>query len=577
MYQYFSRLTNLISCRPCVLANRVFFQIVGPDAARFLQGLIAQDIRLLLAPPLQKKLLDLDPRHARPVDPPVPIRMPDPLRPASSIACLFMNTHGRVFADGLLFNLEPSPKGTKNPVFLLDCDASAKDKLTSYFRRHKLRSKIQIEDVTSFTGAVQLLPPERVHFHTARTGMEISDWLFEWLHNSTNTLHSERVLREISYCATDPRYWRLGFRLICQHKLPFPSNPKFPCQDRPSPLRSASPLKTQTIQSDPVTDSDSLSYPSLQHASSPLERNLPADYGLHRLILGILEGGVELSGREGAAGKEKEKEKSGAASAGKKDDQDGALPFNANMDLLGFVSLQKGCYLGQELTARSFHSGVLRKRLFSVIIPRESDVFDLSNIPPSLPVPPTAICLDEYPECPTAFRNLLVPAQAHAEKKGEEESLPEVPMSDLKPVCPPVLGRRIIIVARESVTADAAAGGVSAYSRRRESKASSEGRASGDSSGDAGEVREVEVAEVLAYMGNVGIAQVSLPRRTKAFKAMSETGMKSREDCLSAFSILNDLELFVKGTGVRVLLRAPPYVSDGNGSALAPLGLYAGV
>uniref|UniRef100_A0A8R1E0J1 CAF17 C-terminal domain-containing protein n=1 Tax=Caenorhabditis japonica TaxID=281687 RepID=A0A8R1E0J1_CAEJA len=39
------------------------------------------------------------------------------------------------------------------------------------------------------------------------------------------------------------------------------------------------------------------------------------------------------------------------------------LPFQANGDLLNMVALDKGCYIGQELTARTAHTGVIRRRI----------------------------------------------------------------------------------------------------------------------------------------------------------------------------------------------------------------------
>lgn len=42
------------------------------------------------------------------------------------------------------------------------------------------------------------------------------------------------------------------------------------------------------------------------------------------------------------------------------------LKFNIQVDIPYWfiaVSFTKGCYIGQELTARSFHTGVIRKRL----------------------------------------------------------------------------------------------------------------------------------------------------------------------------------------------------------------------
>ncbi|GAA5843400.1 hypothetical protein JCM11251_002469 [Rhodosporidiobolus azoricus] len=73
-----------------------------------------------------------------------------------------------------------------------------------------------------------------------------------------------------------------------------------------------------------------------------------------------------------------------------------ALPLEANFDFLNGVDYRKGCYVGQELTARTHHKGVVRKRgvVFRLFregedVPTEPLPFSTMTPYPSLfPLPP---------------------------------------------------------------------------------------------------------------------------------------------------------------------------------------------
>ncbi|GAA5910555.1 hypothetical protein JCM6882_008556 [Rhodosporidiobolus microsporus] len=73
-----------------------------------------------------------------------------------------------------------------------------------------------------------------------------------------------------------------------------------------------------------------------------------------------------------------------------------ALPLEANFDFLNGVDYRKGCYVGQELTARTHHKGVVRKRGVVFRLFREGEDIPTEPLPspsllpyPSLfPLPP---------------------------------------------------------------------------------------------------------------------------------------------------------------------------------------------
>ncbi len=42
--------------------------------------------------------------------------------------------------------------------------------------------------------------------------------------------------------------------------------------------------------------------------------------------------------------------------------------MNCNIDIMGGIDFKKGCYIGQELTIRTHHTGVVRRRILPVML-----------------------------------------------------------------------------------------------------------------------------------------------------------------------------------------------------------------
>ncbi len=53
-----------------------------------------------------------------------------------------------------------------------------------------------------------------------------------------------------------------------------------------------------------------------------------------------------------------------------------AIPLEYNLDWLGAISYNKGCYVGQELVARTHHRGTIRKRIMPIMLSKEEGSFD---------------------------------------------------------------------------------------------------------------------------------------------------------------------------------------------------------
>ncbi|KAI0036503.1 hypothetical protein K488DRAFT_41088 [Vararia minispora EC-137] len=94
--------------------------------------------------------------------------------------------------------------------------------------------------------------------------------------------------------------------------------------------------------------------------SSTHDEASPDDYLLHRIAHGVAEGAIDIPSTQ-------------------------AFPMESNLDLMGGIDFHKGCYVGQELTVRTYHTGLVRKRILPVLL--QSSCARLPTFPNSITHP----------------------------------------------------------------------------------------------------------------------------------------------------------------------------------------------
>lgn len=257
------------------LTSRRLISISGPDAPKFLQGIITQN---LLAPS-PASTADITSSQIR----------------QDGFYSAFLTATGRVLYDVFIYpdhRLAPSTyssssgpitttSSTPGETFLIEVDAAEAPRLERHIKRYKLRARFTVRLVPTSELTVWHAwdtPDGRAALDAATAGVE--------------DFHRFAQLR-------DPRAPGHGWRMV-------KAGDREPLVDLPR-----------------VSDEEV--------------------YRVRRYLFGVAEGQSELV-------------------------REAALPLEGNLDVMGGIDFRKGCYVGQELTIRTKHRGVVRKRVLPVMI-----------------------------------------------------------------------------------------------------------------------------------------------------------------------------------------------------------------
>ncbi|BBM98220.1 transferase CAF17, mitochondrial [Marchantia polymorpha subsp. ruderalis] len=269
--------------------SRGVISLDGPDVFKFLQGLITNDVHRL----------EGIPESAVPTpSPTTPVAMTPPMYTA------LLSPQGRFLYDLVLYrptqSVErldrsgsgPDTEGNGVPALVADVDTAEVDNIISHLKRHRLRAKVNIENLSTDFKVWQ-----RFGGASADNGSEAGSLGWSGGTDRSAQQTAESDAQGWRWYA-DPRLRELGHRGV------------FPGNDVP-PLVTADQIVGDEY------------------------------YLLWRLEQGVAEGSTEIPKGE-------------------------AIPLEYNLAGLNAISFEKGCYIGQELVARTHHRGVIRKRLMPV-------------------------------------------------------------------------------------------------------------------------------------------------------------------------------------------------------------------
>ncbi|KAI1171368.1 Aminomethyltransferase folate-binding domain-containing protein [Nemania sp. FL0916] len=231
----------------------------------------------------------------------------------------FLNAQGRVLHDVFIYPMPPlgsdsssgsGSGGEEKPHFMIEVDAAQQLTLLTHLKRYKLRSKVSLRAVDEHEMTVWQVWQEDHDYENPR-------------------LATEAITRVI----TSPAQTPLGHDMTVV----------IPDLRAPGMGHRVLTTAAELDVHDGLGGDFAIGEP--ERPAKPVDELV---YRIRRYLRGVPEGSAEINPTH-------------------------ALPMEHNLDVMGGIDFRKGCYVGQELTIRTRHRGVVRKRVLPVVLYGDSN------------------------------------------------------------------------------------------------------------------------------------------------------------------------------------------------------------
>lgn len=322
---------------------KCYIKVLGPDAPKFLNGLVMSK---LLPHHIKKNLTTINPDEQK-----QPRIVPEfdntkgnwgtyvewsdngPYVTRFGTYTGLLNSKGKLVSDTIIY---PTPlvgskdaKINKYPTYLLEFDSSIVDQVLTSFNTHKLSSRVKVKKVDE-----NALKTWDVQIQLPGVPKDIPNpWLVDLLEPSTSTKTPETALNFAKGMIS--ALFHTHEQKIEALYIERRTESRF-YQD------GSLPQVLRIITKSDTDDVSELFNPVGLPIEFEIERRSPQYFRAARFEAGYIDSARDF-------------------------EPETLLPLELNFDFLpNALSADKGCYVGQELTARTLSTGILRKRLIPV-------------------------------------------------------------------------------------------------------------------------------------------------------------------------------------------------------------------